>query len=823
MPVKTKIQCLIIAASFTVASGAIAQTSFSGIYPSLAMYNNEGECGTGALVPWNNKLYVITYGPHLPVGSSDKLYILNKDMTSSVYPNSVGGTPANRMIHKESGNMFIGPYIVDEKGNIQVVDPKVMPGRLTGMARHLTEPATKVYYATMEEGFYEYDITSKTVTELYTDVNLKSKSYLSKLPNYSTTQNFADLMGAHGKGVYSGQGVLVYSNNGESGELALKKYDIPAGSLSEWDGKTWKLVRRNQFVEISGPSGIQGGSSNSADPIWATGWDHKSVLLGVRDQQQGWSFFRLPKSSRSYDGAHGWNTEWPRIRSIDDGSSELLMTMHGMFWKFPMAFTAHNSRGIRPRSAYLKVIGDFARWNDMLVFGCDDSAQKEFLNKRKIKGNLQGAGQSHSNLWFLAPSALDKLGPTTAEGAVWINEEVSSVLTSEPFLLAGWHERNLWIKNHGSRATTFTLEIDKQGTATWSDYKTVTVQPGASLHHSIPSSLKGEWIRVTADKPGVYTAQFSYRGDRLTSDDVSMFSSIATTANTDYLGGFLYALPANQRKLALQAGNITNGHFQPSGYYELDENMELKTAQNKEAQQAIVKNFTIPEKLVQVDANSVLVVDDDGRRWRFPKGDKKLDALTNDGLTRLAREVVTERDLMNLHGTFYELPAENADGFAKVRPIASHNLAVHDFASFRGLFIISGITPTGNSEHIIRSKDGKAAIWAGAIDDLWKLGKITGYGGPWDNTAVKADEHSDAYLFGFYDNRTLEIKHNASAAVNVTIQLDPTGSGEWMNYKTLKVASRESVNFMFPKDIEARWIRFLSDTDCNVTTLLRYD
>lgn len=64
---------------------------------------------------------------------------------------------------------------------------------------------------------------------------------------------------------------------------------------------------------------------------------------------------------------------------------DYLMTMHGLFWRFPKMFTATSSAGIRPRTAYLKVIGDFARWNDELVFGCDDSAQKEFLNKRKAK------------------------------------------------------------------------------------------------------------------------------------------------------------------------------------------------------------------------------------------------------------------------------------------------------------------------------------------------------------------------------------------------------------------------------------------------------
>jgi hypothetical protein len=48
--------------------------SVSGIYPHLAMFNDEGECGTGAVVPWAERLWVITYAPHKPTGSSDKLY-----------------------------------------------------------------------------------------------------------------------------------------------------------------------------------------------------------------------------------------------------------------------------------------------------------------------------------------------------------------------------------------------------------------------------------------------------------------------------------------------------------------------------------------------------------------------------------------------------------------------------------------------------------------------------------------------------------------------------------------------------------------------------
>ena len=55
------------------------------------------------------------------------------------------------------------------------------------------------------------------------------------------------------------------------------------------------------------------------------------------------------------------------------------------------------------------------------------------------------------------------------------------------------------------------------------------------------------------------------------------------------------------------------------------------------------------------------------------------------GPERVDREVCTERDLFNCHGTFYELPAENAGGFAKVRPVTTHNRRVHDYCSYRGL------------------------------------------------------------------------------------------------------------------------------------------
>jgi hypothetical protein len=220
----------------------------------------------------------------------------------------------------------------------------------------------------------------------------------------------------------------------------------------------------------------------------------------------------------------------------------------------------------------------------------------------------------------------------------------------------------------------------------------------------------------------------------------------------------------------------------------------------------------------------VLVIDDEGRRWRLPKGNEKYSGLTEKGLLRICREVATERDLFNCSGTFYELPAENADGYAKIRPVASHNFRVHDYASYRGLLIMTGLQenlPEGN-EHIIRSEDGKVALWAGVIDDLWKMGKPVGEGGPWKDAEVKAGEPSDAYLIGFYDKRSLKLSHQSDKPVHFKIEVEPIGHGPWMIYKEVIVKPGETFEYDFPETFQSRWIRFVTDKDCKATAWLSY-
>ena len=567
----------------------------SGVYPHLAMFNGEGECGTGAVVPWAGDLWVVTYGPHCPAGSTDKLYRIRPDLTQEIFPGSVGGTPANRLIHRESNQLLIGPYMIDGRGNVRVIPPKKMPGRLTGAARHLTDPTNKIYVATMDNGLYELDVHTLAVKTLLRDHNGETGHiWGNKKPMIPLTSDWDQakankLPGSHTKGVCSGFGRIQLANNGEYHPEALTNPWIPAGVLGECapDGSEQRVIRRCQFTDISTPDGIYGNEHPEKNPIWAMGWDAKSVIFGVTTNGTEWAYYRLPKASHCYDGAHGWNTEWPRIRDVGFGDGSLLATMHGTFWRFPKNFSPANPDGIRPISTYLKVIGDFCRWGDKIVFGCDDQAKNEFLGKRGLKKDAPRCKRSQSNLWFVNPEDLKSFGPPSGEGYVWLNEDVKAGDISDPYLHAGYE----------------TMEFS------------FTRKDGISVRHELIK--EGDWVRVKC------------------LEDVK--------------------------------GAIARFDYGPA-------------------------RCEIP----QLDAKCpyVEIVDDNGKKWKFPN--------VNGDTTVMCREIATERDLLYVGGVWYEVPADNAGGFAALRPISLANEPAKSLHGERGLMYLNG----------------KAMV----IDDLWKNG-----------------------------------------------------------------------------------------------------
>ncbi|MCA8987568.1 MAG: hypothetical protein KDA78_08005 [Planctomycetaceae bacterium] len=400
----------------------------SGVYPHLTTYgiysqkgahlkSGHNECGIGAVVPWAGKLWMVNYAPHMPRGSEHKLYSVEPDLTTpmTIHEESVGGTPAGRMIHAESNQLLIAHYLIDAQGKVRVISPEQMPIRVTAIARHLQDPANLVYYIDMEGSIWEANVHTLAVKRLF------------KKP----------VPGWHGKGGYTSQGRLVVSNNGE---LHVGSYqDVLVGGeaktpeergvLAEWDGKEWRIIERRQYTEVTGPQGISGGSDGN-DPVWSMGWDRRSVRFKLLEDGQ-WYTYLLPKAAYCNDASHGWYTEWPRIREITDG--RWLMDMHGMFFDFPKTFSVNNSAGLQPIGSHLRYVPDFCDWNGRLVLATDETS---------IQGN-ELAGQPQSNLWFGEYADLKTWGPATGYGGPWVEDEVKAETWSDPFLIKGFEQRTV--------------------------------------------------------------------------------------------------------------------------------------------------------------------------------------------------------------------------------------------------------------------------------------------------------------------------------------------------------------------------------------------
>ena len=73
---------------------------------------SDSEAGIGAMIPWADSLWVISYVAHIR-GSGLGLYQVNAKMGWIKRPESVTGTYANRFIHWPSKQAFIGPYAIN--------------------------------------------------------------------------------------------------------------------------------------------------------------------------------------------------------------------------------------------------------------------------------------------------------------------------------------------------------------------------------------------------------------------------------------------------------------------------------------------------------------------------------------------------------------------------------------------------------------------------------------------------------------------------------------------------------------------------------------
>jgi hypothetical protein len=451
--------------------------------------------------PWAGRLWVMTYAPHKPRGSTDKLYEISPTLERVIRPESIGGTPANRMIHRESGQLFLGPYVIDAERNVRVITPDRMPGRLTGNARHLTDPAHRIYCATMEEGFYEIDVRSLAVRMILRPTPTDCPATPAQSCSRATTARACTPARA---------GWCTPTTGNSHPPPNASRTSSPAASPNGTGSPAWRVVRRNQFTEVTGPGGLEGNPTSrirshlvhrlgSSVPDPHASGPRPLARLSTAQVQP---FLRRCPWLEYGMAAHPGHR---RERHADDDARRVLAL-------FPKTFSVKQSAGIEPRANYLKVVGDFAHWNRRIVFGCDDSARSEFLNVRPAKGGLAPPGRSQSNLWFAKPSELDQLGPVIGRGTVWSDDDVSAGMPSDPFLFAGYDLRGLHLAHQTDRPVEFTLEVDRKGNGTWSFLRRVTLQAREHVWLAFRPDERGAWVRVVPNvSVSKATATFAYR------------------------------------------------------------------------------------------------------------------------------------------------------------------------------------------------------------------------------------------------------------------------------------------------------------------------
>ncbi len=457
------------------------QVNVSGVFPSLTMTANHyprTEAGIGALMPWANRLWAVTYVAHKsPTGSGTGLYEISNDLHLKKNPASVVGTYANRLIHTPSMQLAIGPYLIDTLGNVRLIK-EFKDHRLAATMTHLADPENKLYYLAMEGEFFEVDVHTLEVKQLFQLMDELKEPKGSK-------PHFKSGFTAHGR-------VVVCNNSYNTSDYNGQWH---AGRLAEWDGKgEWKILENTAFTEVW-------AAGSFGQPIVATGWDRISAIMRVFINGE-WKRYRIPKGSRTFDETSC--TEWMRIREVE--TERALMDCHGLFYEIGMHTYGNQLWAIKPISTHLRVIPDFCSWRGMLVFAGDQATPMKF--GPQDRNPL--AGQPQAGLWFGKTDDLWNFGKPEGYGGVWYKTQVEKDEISDPFLMYGFDKKSVHLLHDSNESVDFVIQTDFTGNGDFQNFKTISVKPGEYVHYEFPDSYSAIWMRIVAEKSCKATVIINY-------------------------------------------------------------------------------------------------------------------------------------------------------------------------------------------------------------------------------------------------------------------------------------------------------------------------
>jgi len=472
-----------------IADNSLPVFNIGGVVPALNLSASltpvRTECGIGALMPWANRLWLITYVAHKAnSGRGTGLYEINERFELHKRPESVVGTYANRLIHAPSNQLVIGPHLVDVEGNVRTI-PAMVEHRLAASAEHLSDPLNKVYFLTMEGDLFEVDVHTLEAAHLFDLVKVL------EIPHGCQP---------HFKGAHASNGRLVVANNTYYEQDFEGGYT--GGLLAEWNGQRWSVLERAPFMDAWGRKSL-------GNTIFATGWDRASAILKVFSHGQ-WSTYRLPKASHTFE--HYWQTEWTRLREVEH--ERILMDCFGMFYELsPVAYSG-KVWGVRPISTHLRVVPDFCTWRGCLVLGSnqvspgtelhwwkdDLTLEHDEAPEEHIYGidNNNLAGETQSNLWFGKLDDLWSFGKPAGWGGPWWETPVKAGVASDPYLMTGFEHKVLHLYHDCAVTASFTVEVDVLGNGAWKTYAQLEVPAGGYLHHEFPTGFSAHWVRLTS-------------------------------------------------------------------------------------------------------------------------------------------------------------------------------------------------------------------------------------------------------------------------------------------------------------------------------------
>lgn len=456
-------------ASLLAAPGAALAQTISGTSSTTIGFKADtmperSECGIGALMPWADSLWAITYNSHKKgTGYGLGLYRIDESLKSErVHVHD--GTHANRLIHKESNQCFIGPYVIDAKGNWRHI-PALDGYRLTSAMRHLADPANRIYYQCMEGEFLEMDVKDlkpRLITDLVKEMQLAARP--------------------HFKGGFTAQGRVVVANNG------FYAFGEDQAGLFEFDGKQWRKLSGKPHMDVA-------ARQDMGSVLFATGWDEASVLFWALAGGE-WQRYRLPKATHAM--SHAWQTEWMRIREVE--TEHYLMDIQGMFYELqPIAFEGR-IWGVKPVCQHLRIIPDYCAFRGLFAVGGNQTTPN--------RDNNALSGQPQAGLWFGKTDDLWSWGKPAGWGGPWWKSAVRKDAPSEPYLMTGFEHKMLHVQ--ADRQVDIRVEIDFMGNGSWNHYETVRVQSSRYAKHIFPTGFSAHWVRLVAESDCTATASFFY-------------------------------------------------------------------------------------------------------------------------------------------------------------------------------------------------------------------------------------------------------------------------------------------------------------------------